>query len=163
MVDTHILHRGRLYFSYSQFHVFDESVKLSGCDWSDAHYRQGFARRDQTVNFGTPLEFGHADLTVVLGPYVPTPLPDRAIEVPLRVSSGKVLIMGPDEIRGERSVSLPPGEYRAVAAQTVTADDQESITLYLEQMDTPLRRSRILVADNELEIPDQLIETADIA
>jgi hypothetical protein len=54
----------RLYFSYSQFMVFDESVRLPGCEWTDEHSAQGFARWESTVNFSTLLEFGEADVVV---------------------------------------------------------------------------------------------------
>ena len=61
----------RLYFSYSQFMVYDQSVQLPGCDWAEEHTAQGFARRESVVNFNTPLEFGYADVSVSHEAYQP--------------------------------------------------------------------------------------------
>ena len=87
-----------LYFSYNQFLVFDRSVATRpGLDWTEVHSKQGFARREKTVSFGTLLEFGHAEVAVHLGPYKPTNNHERVIEVPLEVPSGEVVIGGPEE------------------------------------------------------------------
>jgi len=53
--------------SYNQFMVYDESVRDPGSAWTEEHAAQGFAQRQSTVNFGTPLEFGYANVTVSLG------------------------------------------------------------------------------------------------
>jgi hypothetical protein len=153
----------RLYFSYSQFLVYDQSVPLPGCAWTDRHTAQGFARRESTVNFSTPLEFGHAVVIVHHGPYRPDVAYDRVIEVPFRVKSGKILVEGPDEVDIERSFLLPPGDYRLVAAQRVTGDEEEAIDLFIEDLAKPLDRSAVLVADETLNPPASLLETAGIA
>src|SRR5437879_3970134 len=88
----------RLYFSYNQFMVYDESVRLPGCAWTDGHYAQGFARRESVANFGTPLEFGHADVTVSRGAYEAKDEYVRVIAVPFLITSGRVIVDGPEEI-----------------------------------------------------------------
>jgi hypothetical protein len=152
------------YFSYSQFLVYDRSVELPGCAWTDDHTRQGFARREQNVSFGTLDEFGTADLIVNLGPYAPARAYQRVIEVPLHVPSGRVLICGPEDSDAEaRAVDVEPGHYRLVAAQALVADERETIDLFFEKVTPPSARSRILRADEELHPPDPLLETVDVA
>src|SRR5262245_5420755 len=120
----------RLYFSYSQFFVYDKSVPSVGCDWTKAHSDQGFARRESTVAFGTLLEFGHADVLVRREAYEARREYQRVIAVPFCVRSGEVAVEGAEEITIERTVALPPGHYRLVAAQHVTGADNEAIHLY---------------------------------
>jgi Competence protein J (ComJ) len=152
----------RLYFSYSQFMVYDVSVRFPGCAWTKEHMAQGFARRESTVNFSTPLEFGSADVTIS-GDYGQRAEYDRVIAVPFLVTSGKVVVAGPEEWEVERSFAMSPGNYRLVAAQVVTGDEQETIDLSFEPLAQPLERSSVLVADAALRPPSPLIETAGIA
>ncbi len=153
----------KLYFSYSQFMVYDQSVQLPGCAWTDEHSAQGFARRESTVNFNTPLEFGYADVAVHRSAYEPNSEYERVIAVPFRVVSGNVLVEGPDEMDVERKFTLPPGNYRLVAAQRVTGDEEEVIDLFFEPLTKPLERSAVLVADDALNPSITLLETAGIA
>jgi len=161
----------RLYFSYSSFLVFDGGVKLPGCDWTPEHSAQGFARRESTVNFNTLLEFGFADVAVIHGAYRPREEYERVIEVPFRVTSGKVIVGGPEETEDKRMIELPPGDYRLTAAQRVTAEKgegeegqgEEAIDVYFELLPQPLERSSVLVADEALSVPDRLLETAGVA
>ena len=153
----------RLYFSYSQVMVYDQSVQLPGCDWTEVHTAQGFARRGSVVNFNTPLEFGYADAEVRREGYQPQREYQRVIAVPFRVTSGKVVVEGPEETTVERSISLPPGHYRLVAAQYVTADDEEVIDVYVDLLTKALEQSAVLVADEALSPPTPLIETAKMA
>jgi hypothetical protein len=153
----------RLYFSYSQFMVYDQRVQLPGCAWTDEHSAQGFARRDSVVNFGTPLEFGYADVFVSRNAYQPREEYKRIIAVPFLVTSGKIIVEGPEEKKPDRNVALPPGNYRLVAAQQVTADDGEVIDLFFELLTKPLERSSILLADDALNPGASLLETAGVA
>lgn len=163
MTNEPVIYAATVYFSYNQFHVFDASVKLPGCDWTDGHYKQGFARRDQTVNFGTLLEFGKGEVTVHLGPYREQAGHERVIEVPLEVSSGEVVIGGPEEYPDKHVVKLPEGHYRLAAAQAVIGDDRETIDLYFERIGEPLQSSKVILADGELAELGPLLESADIA
>ena len=151
-----------LYFSYGQFFVYDKSVHMPACDWTDAHSDQGFARRRCTVAFGTLLEFGDADIKIHRGPYQHRGRYERVIAVPFLVASGRVNVDGPEETDLERGFELPLGNYRLVAAQRVTGDDEEAIDLFFELLTKPLERSSILVADEALNPPTPLIETAGV-
>lgn len=107
----------KIYFSYSQFMVFDESELLPGCEWTELHSNQGFARRLSTVCFGTLLEFGHACVTVLHEQYNPHNIYDRVISVPFLSVSGIVCVEGPEELNSERVFQIPAGNYRLTAAQ----------------------------------------------
>jgi hypothetical protein len=153
----------RLYFSYRQFLVYDFSVKAPGCLWTEAHSVQGFARRESVVSFGTLLEFGYADVSYRRGPFQPHEAYERVIAVPLTVSTGKVIVDGPEEINIGRGFELPVGDYQIVAAQRVVGDGEELIDLFVETVDEPLRSSKVIVADALLNPPVHLVETAEIA
>ena len=151
-----------IYFSYNQFLVFDRAVKLPGCDWTEAHVQQGFARRAQTVGFRTMLEFGHGDVCVYLAPYEQLTEHQRVIEIPLEISSGEAVICGPEE-PDEQVVKMQKGHYRLVAAQRITGEAREAIDLYFEVLTVPLEESRVLIAGSELAPPAQLVESAEVA
>jgi hypothetical protein len=142
--------------------VYDDSVLLPGCDWTKAHLAQGFARRESVVNFNTLLEWGQADVAVSIGVYEPQAEYQRVIAVPFRVTSGKVIVHGPEETV-PRSLSLAPGDYRLVAAQYVSGDDEEVIDLWFEPRGIAAERSSILVADAALNPSVPLVETSKIA
>ncbi|RYZ71969.1 MAG: hypothetical protein EOP09_03890 [Proteobacteria bacterium] len=153
----------KLYFSYSQFMVFDETEELPGCEWTEEHSAQGFARRESTVCFGTPLEFGNAEVRATIGSYRPRLEYDRVIAVPFFCSSGKVIVEGPEEMDAGRLLELPNGNYKLTAAQIITGDDEETIDLFFEPLSEPLDRSVILVSDEMLNPPRPLKEEAEIA
>jgi hypothetical protein len=91
--------------------------------------------------------------------------------VPLRADSGKIHVGGgPEDLPG-RSVKIPPGDYRLVCAQSVIGSETDpdpqkrrrmKIDLYFEPMATPLKESRIVVADEDLHPPSPLLETVEI-
>ena len=162
-MNTKIALAPRLYFSYSQFMVYDESVRLPGCAWTDTHSAQGFARRESTVNFNTPLEFGYADVTVCNGSYQPHEQYVRVVAVPFLVSSGRVIVDGPEELKVQRRFDLAMGNYRLVAAQRITGDEEEAVDLFFEPLEKPLDRSAVLIADSALNPPTNLLETAAVA
>jgi hypothetical protein len=153
----------RLYFSYGQFMVFDQSEQMPGCDWTAEHTGQGFARRESTVCFGTTLEFGHADVAVAFGAYQQRADYERVIAVPFYSGSGKVTVEGPEEMDAERVFDVPIGNYKLTAAQTVIGETEERIDLFFESVATPLKHSSIIVADEMLHPPEPLIETSEIA
>jgi hypothetical protein len=149
----------RLYFSYSQFMVYDASESLPGCAWTEAHTNQGFARRPSAVCFRTLLEFGHADVSLQLTRFVHDARHRRVIAVPFTVVSGKVIVDGPEE-DVDRHVTVEPGRHRLVAAQYLIGES-ERIELFLESR--AAQHSEIIIADEALVVPDRLLETADIA
>jgi hypothetical protein len=153
----------KLYFSYGQFHVYDSSVKAPGCIWCAEHFAQGFARRESTVCFRTLLEYGFADVYCKDIAFLQTGKYERAIGVPFLVTSGRVIIDGPEEINIERELCIPVGNYRIVAAQCIVGEDEESVDLFFEFLHEPLSKSEIIVSDLGLSPPLHLLETANAA
>ena len=113
------------------------------------------------------LEFGEAVLRVCAGIYEHNPSYERVIAVPFLVKSGQVEITGPEEVSGQRKVSLAPGHYRLYAAQRIVTEDEENmimeqaIDLFFEPLSSPAEKSEIIVADAELDPPDELLEDAE--
>lgn len=153
-----------LYFSYSQFMVYDKSEAAPGCDWTETHTRQGFARRESTVCFATVLEFGDADVRVHLGEYTANQADERVIVVPFYSPTGQIVVEGPEEDEvSDRDISIAPGHYNLLAAQRVVDDEEEVIDLYFQKLGEPAKRSKVLMADEELDPPAKLLEDAAIA
>jgi hypothetical protein len=158
------LARFEIYFSYSQFMVYDGSVRLPGCAWTPAHTKQGFARQASTVNFRSLLEFGDARVRVSLGEAEGFEHCDRVIAVPFEVNAGFVLVEGPEEERDEgRRVVLAPGAYELTCAQQATGDEMEDISLNFAPRTVLPAKSRVLRADPQLEVPPELLESATTA
>lgn len=143
--------------------MFDATIEHPGCEWTDEHVAQGFARRESVVNFGTLLEFGSAELNVSFCAFEPREEYERAIAVPFRVLSGWIEVSGPDEVGVGRKFTVPSGNYRLVAAQYIVDDEEEVIDLFLEALAEPSERSAILVADELLDPQAMLVETAEVA
>ena len=152
-----------MYFSYGQFMVFDQSVNMPGCDWTDEHVAQGFARRKSSVCIRALTEFGDAVVTAHATPYVRGDDHVRVIAVPFAVDSGTVVIEGPEESGTGRTVELQIGSYRLVVAQKRLDEDEEAVDLFFEKTPRLESRSEILVRDGDLDPPSPLIETAGIA
>ena len=161
-MNTKMILSTRLYFSYRQFLVSDKDVKLPGCAWTEAHSNQGFIRRNSTVNFGTLLEFGWADVIVNLSSFETRDEYERIIAVPFSATSGIINLEGPESDLPE-SFSLSIGNYRLVVAQRVTGDDEEAIDLFFEQLAELPKQSEIIKKDDMLNPSMPLIETARIA
>jgi hypothetical protein len=150
-----------LEFSYSQFFVYDAGLKNPACAWTDVHSRQGFARRDGVVAIGTLLEFGRAQVVLEFGKPSPESF-ERVVSVPLEITSGTVAVDGPEETPRTRELQIENGHYRATIAQKRRDDTEEEIKIWLEKVDVPLRRSELIVVDQELDPPTTLLETAEM-
>jgi hypothetical protein len=153
----------RMYFSYDQFMVYDSAIRAPGCVWTDAHVMQGFAKRESTVCFGTLLEFGFADVSWIEGPYDGNQDYERVVSVPFVAVTGEIAVDGPDEIKIERLLHLPVGNYQIVAAQRVLNEEEEVIDLFIDRLKEPISTSRVLVADALLSPPRHLLESAETA
>lgn len=143
--------------------VYDQSVQLPSCDWTDAHFDQGFARRESAASFRTLEDFGRADVRVMCGPYSPHASYRRVISTPFLIETGRVVIGGPEETLEERSLQLPAGSYRLTVCQSLVGEELQEIDLYFERLQRPLTRSEVLVQDEGLTPPATLVETARIA
>jgi hypothetical protein len=151
----------KLEFSHSQFFVYDAGLVSPACEWTEPHRKQGFARRDRTIAVGALLEFGSADVRIALG--APSNFEDceRVLAVPLEIETGAISIDGPEEGARVRSVNVKNGHYRVTIAQKVIDEISEEISIWLERLDIPLRRSELLIADVALNPSAPLVETAN--
>ncbi|MCI0561050.1 MAG: hypothetical protein MN733_21395 [Nitrososphaera sp.] len=98
-----------------------------------------------------------------MSPYIKWEGHERVIAVPFFSPSGKVVVKGPEELPSDRRLVLEPGHYRLVAAQRVVSEDEEQIDFYFQQLDKLAPCSEILVADDDLDPPVELLEEAEIA
>jgi Competence protein J (ComJ) len=163
MSDDALIYTATIVYSYSQLQVFDSDIDRPGFHWTEEHVEQGFARQSRNVSFATLSSYGTADVAVFVAAYEERGEYERVIAVPFELKSGKLEFGGPEESAHAHGLFLPNGHYRLVAAQTLLADDRERVDLYFEKLDLPLRRSRILVADEQLRPPATLSETAEVA
>lgn len=145
-------------FAYGQFMVFDMSASGDGVRWTEAHVNQGFARTASFVLCGTMVEYGNADLTVCVAPYLRDPRYQRVIVVPFESTSGHVQIDGPEHNDPDHVIQLPVGHYEMTIAQFVVTEDHEEISVFFQPRATPLTASRIILADTGLMPPKNLVE-----
>jgi hypothetical protein len=149
--------------NYNQLLVYDVSVEVPECSWTEAHCDQGFARRESTVCFDTILQYGDAEVTIYEGPYSDNALYQRAVAVPFFSPTGRVIVQSVLEIYVAKVVFLPKGYYRLYAAQWLADDgdeDRQSIDLFFEALPAPAAQSAVLRADEGLNPPAVLLEDA---
>ena len=109
------------------------------------------------------IEFGNASLRIWIARYGEDQIYARVHAIPILVTSGEIVIEGPEEQGTERKVKLAPGNYRLVVAQTPHTEDSQFMDLFFERTaDTDLS-SQILVQDDELSPPPVLVESAETA
>ena len=151
------------YFSYNQIMVYDISVTLPGCFWTEYHVKKGFARRESTINFGTIIEFGTALIKVHNQPFKMESRFERIIAVPFYSPTGEIIISGPEEYQTQKEIIIEIGHYRVVFAQWVINNEKEGFELYFEKIIKPQISSEIILADEDLTPLDILLEYAEMA
>jgi hypothetical protein len=156
-----IFHDGVI-VSYSQVMIYDKSVQLPGCDWTETHSNQGFARREGTFCCGTLIDCGKANITVYLGAIDALDKYERVIETPFKAHTGKIGVEGPDEYPIERGFQIEPGIYNLTVAQKFVDEGMVKVDVYFQWIDKPLTKSAILLQDDDLNPPDILLEDAEI-
>ncbi len=149
----------KLQFSYSQFFIYDSAVKLPGCDWTEAHSNQGFARRKGVINVGTLLEFGSASVSLSSDVNIDLEKYDRVIMVPITSESGCLLLNGVEEDNVDRKIKLDVGFYNVTIAQKEISETEEVIDIFIEKLNQENQTSKILLAESKLNFVGELIET----
>lgn len=153
----------QMYFSYSQFMVYDGETKQPGCAWLDAHFNQGFARRETVANFRTLLEYGDARLRIWDGPFAGGEY-DWVILVPLFLPSGVLRVEGPEEPSSATpSINVASGYYELWCGQKSLDEDKQDIDLFLRACPAPLVSSRIVINDGSLDDKTPFLEEAGVA
>jgi hypothetical protein len=77
--------------------------------------------------------------------------------------SGRVNIEGPEEEADQRHLQLAAGDYRLWCTQRGVNDQLQQVHLFFEKLPSPLERSSIITADEDLCPPDELVETSEVA
>lgn len=163
-IDNHspiglLIGNSELRYSYNQFLVFDANEVVPGCHWEDAHWRQGFARRDCIIAFATLDQAGIAHLLIRDESDVPGSK-IRIIESYIKVPSGKICIEGVDEYPISRYVLLRPGIYKVKVSQEYDNNNNLIISIMLNHCEEALQ-SKIILADSVLQPPSVLRENSD--
>jgi hypothetical protein len=151
-----------LYFSFSQFLLFDSALTEPALEWSQEHSAQGFVRAESRVAVGSLLSHGIARARVFDEPPQGVGTYRRVIAVPMELTSDRVAFTNPDALPSEAvPVELPRGHYRVFVAQRLEEDGKrESVDVFFERLTEALTRSQIIVADDALDPPSCLLETA---
>lgn len=146
--------------SYSQIAIFDSALSQPFNDWTNEHVCQGFAWRKGSVSFRTLLESGLHKVEVAVTENEDR-LSDsviRAIEVPFTVpESGDIEVAS---ISDGVHLQLPSGNY-ALKVEFVDkyVDGLPLVKIRLHKKEG-VTKFEVLVADNELCVPDELITDA---
>ncbi|HEY7308444.1 MAG TPA: competence protein ComJ [Gemmataceae bacterium] len=155
---------GQFYFGfdYNQFIVYDVSVEVPECKWTEEHCNQGFARRASVACIGTLLQYGQGEATVFFGPYLEQKNYQRVIALPFHSSTGKVIVQGMMEIYLAHILFCDRGHYKLYIAQWIAdeEDEREGIHIFFHLQDQPLSKSEIIIADEGLSPPPILLEDA---
>jgi hypothetical protein len=159
---TSTLGRFRFNFDHGQFLVYDVSVQVPQCEWTDEHCDQGFARRESAACVGTMLQDGQADVTVFLGPFVGQEIYQRVIALPFYSPEGKIIVKGLLELYLAHVLFCPRGHYKLYVAQWIADEENEceGIHLFFHQLKKPVPKSEIILADEGLSPPELLLESA---
>jgi hypothetical protein len=155
---------GRFFFNFdhSQFLVYDVSVQVPQCEWTEGHCNQGFARRESAACIGTVLQDGQAEATAFFGPFVGQESYQRVIALPFFSPAGKIIIRGLMELYLAHVLLCRSGHYKLYIAQWVSDEENEceGIHLFFHQQEKRVTKSQIIVADEGLSPPAILIESA---
>ncbi len=132
--------------------------------WTEQHNSQGFSLAPGIIQISTLTQFGSANLTVYVQQYEKQERFERVIEMPFEVPTTQIEIGSIERVRDPVIVGVEPGHYRVVVAQSLLGEDEigagrEEIEIFLEKVDVPLCKSRILVCDAALNPPEVLLET----
>lgn len=159
---TSTLGRFRFNFDYTQFLVYDVSVQVPQCEWTEGHCNQGFARRESTACIGTVLQGGEADVTAFFGPFVGKENYQRIIALPFYSPEGKIIVKGLLDLYLAHVLFCRRGNYKLYVAQWIADEehDREGIHLFFHPQEKPITKSDIIVADEGLSPPEVLLENA---
>jgi hypothetical protein len=144
--------------SYAQLAVFDARLANPFNDWSDEHVSQGFSWRPGSVSFATLDPDGTINVDVSRAKASPSgDSPARAIQVPFRVPShGEIEVA---TISDSFSLELAAGEYALTFAHGRSPSGQMWATLNFGPVEVTVR-AHIIVADDEMKPPAELVMTA---
>lgn len=143
---------------YSQIALFQYGLDNPFNDWNEAHVNQGFSWRDGSVSFGTLSSDGDCKITVKLTKKfeIDNDL-IRAIVVPFKVEKDGIEI---GSISETVAIDIPEGNYE-ILFTAKNANNIEHYTFSFLESENPT--ARILKADDELNLPNNLLMKANPA
>jgi hypothetical protein len=144
--------------SHSQVAVFHASLSSPFNNWTELHVRQGFAWRKGSASFRTIADGRHAIDVIVQARRDVAPQAVRVIEVPFEVSDDGIVQVA--SISDEVSTCVPCDTYM-LRFECFGPKDHVAPTIRL--VFTPSRdpKFRIVRADDELSVMDELVVTAE--
>jgi len=143
---------------YSQIALFQYGLDNPFNDWNETHVNQGFSWRDGSVSFGTLSNDGDCKITVKLTKKIE--IDDdviRAIVVPFKVGKGGIEI---GSVMETVAIDIPEGNYE-ILFTAKSANGTEHYTFSFIESENPT--ARVLRADDELNLPDNLLMEANPA
>ncbi|MEL6186583.1 MAG: hypothetical protein AAFU79_18345 [Myxococcota bacterium] len=148
---------------YSFILIRDGDEELAGLMWTEHTHRQGFCRTGSVVNILVPAEWDYASVSFEQGKLLNEAAFTRLFRFPFHCPSGVLLIGAADEHPGApRRVSVEPGEYGLMVGMR-TGRETNHIEVVAEKLASPLIHSEVLIADQEIEVGEVLVEDADVA
>jgi hypothetical protein len=146
--------------SYSQITVFQYGMDQPFNDWTDIHVEQGFSWRPGSVAFGTLTDGGSCEIQIsVADSFEVNPNAIRVITVPFEVGTEGIELDSTEPF----AIQIQSGVYELVfSAIPKLGDDEEDIYEFcFVRTQTP--QARILVADEGLTPPSELVMEASAA
>jgi len=141
--------------------VYDAAEQNPEIRWLPEYTKQGFARRERTIQFVLLEDAGIALVTVFSGWPEDIGSATRAIAVPLEATTGEVHIEGLEEWPEERYVKVVPGRYTVVLLQRMDQEGNQLVLDFFLDSERVSQESLILKADERLRIPTMLLENAE--
>lgn len=152
-------------YSYGSLFILDKGAKLPDLGWSAAHDLQGFSRGPGCLQIATLTQWGSAELHLTVDHHSDYNKFVRVIEIPLEVKSGTIEVGTVDSASEPELFDVIPGQYKVVVAQLLLEEDEELnfgkelIEICFHKLHEPMLKSRILVCDDGLDPPKELLET----
>ncbi len=140
------------YYSYGQFCICDVIVNDYPSERTNAHFNQGFLRKDSAIWFRAIGDAGKMYVTIYDGE-MPVDVPaERAIEVSILLSSGQIAIWNPED-GGVKDTIIPlhfeRKWYRLGVAQELIDDNSEAVALYFKES-PDFTQSKVVIRDKQL-------------
>lgn len=144
---------------YSQIAVFNYGLDNPYNDWNDIHVQQGFCWREGSVSFGTISNDVECRITVKLAEKIELDKDiSRAIVVPYEVKDQGIEI---GSIMETVAFDIPRGRYELLFTAKRIDIELEQYTVMFVKANKP--RARILVADEDLSVSEELLMDARAA
>ncbi len=147
--------------SYSQLVVFQKGTENPFNDWEDTHVSQGFAWRPESVSFGSLLADEKSQILIDIQSEAKIANKSiRTIVVPFKVLEGGIVIASTTQ---EVEVDIIGGSYELVFNIIPRSSDGDLDTYYISFIKTENPKARLLLADEMLTPPDELLMIAQPA